>query len=271
MLIGVRTQILFTTSILLLVKITHTNASRRAQDKAEKLIQSICEKLYDDDLYSEENRQWLNVCEKWIKSINHQEQNDIENENMIDESSMKENYQPRKFSFRSGFRSSGSSSRTSFSSSRSSSSGSSSIRTSGSRISSFGTQFRTTRTGATISRPTGWLWSRSRRVFLPISRYYYYRSRPSNNRYTTPATGYETYYYCTSNTSASMEIQCSSINGDSQCCEVESTSQVFCCGGKIDDDLLEDFNQATQIIARIFYTLTAITLFMHIFMRRFYR
>ncbi|CAF3956585.1 unnamed protein product [Rotaria sp. Silwood1] len=256
MLIEVRSHILFITGILLLVGITYTNASKQAQDKADKLIQFICEKLYDDDLYSEENQRWLSLCEKWIKSMNHQQQNDLQNENMIDG--------------KSGFRSS-SSSRISSSSSRSSSSRSNSIRTSGSRTSSIGTRFRSIRTGATISRPTGWLWSRTRHIFLPVSRYYYYRSRPSNNRYTTPATGNETYYYCTSNTSAAIEIQCSSINGDGQCCEDETISQVFCCGGKIDDDLVDDFNQATQIIARIFYTLTAIALFMHIFMRRFYR
>ncbi|CAF0908567.1 unnamed protein product [Rotaria sordida] len=272
MLIEVSNKILFITGVLLLVGIIYTNASRHTQDKTEKLIQSICEKLYDDDLYSEENQQWSIFCEKWIKSMNHQQHNDIENENVIDESLMKENYLPRKFSFRSGFRSGGSSSRISSRISRSSSSGSSNIRTSGSRISSIATRFRNTRTGATVSRPTGWLWSRTRHVFLPVSQHYYYRSHSSNNRYTTPPTGNVTYYYyCTSNTSSSMEIQCSSINDDDgQCCEDETISQVFCCGGKIDDYLIEDFNQATKTIARIFYTLTAITLFIHIFMRRFY-
>jgi hypothetical protein len=134
-------------------------------------------------------------------------------------------------------------------------------RPSGSRI----TRYPSTRTGATISRQVGWLWSRSRHIFLPLSTRYYYRSHSSYNRYTTPATGSEIYYYCTSN--SSMEIQCSSKNGDGQCCEDEKLYQAYCCGGKIEDDFVEDFNQATQI----FCTLSALALFTHIFIRRFYR
>lgn len=69
-----------------------------------------------------------------------------------------------------------------------------------------------------------------------------------------------------------MEIQCSTLNGDGQCCEDETTKQPFCCGGKVDDDIVEDSNQATtHIIARIFFTLSAITLVMHLVTRRFYR
>lgn len=78
------------------------------------------------------------------------------------------------------------------------------------------------------------------------------------------------YYYCTSNNNASAEIQCSSIDGDTQCCEEETTQQVFCCGGKISDDFKEDPNRAAKILARLFYTLAAITLCVHIFIRRFY-
>jgi hypothetical protein len=68
-----------------------------------------------------------------------------------------------------------------------------------------------------------------------------------------------------------MEIQCSTINGDGQCCEDETTHEVFCCGGPISDDLVEDYSQATRILARLFYTLSAIALLMHIFIRRFHQ
>jgi hypothetical protein len=67
-----------------------------------------------------------------------------------------------------------------------------------------------------------------------------------------------------------VEIQCSSIHGDAECCEDEAIQQVFCCGGKISEDFIQDANRATQIIARIFYNLAAITLCVHIFMRRFH-
>jgi hypothetical protein len=150
------------------------------------------------------------------------------------------------------------------------------IRTSGIRTGS-GTRtpsiarYRNTRTGATISRPTGWQWSRSALIFLPLARRYSHRSRSSSNRYTTPDTSSVTYYYCTSTTDASMEIQCSSVNGDMQCCEDENTQNPFCCGGDIPDDILQDMNRATQTIARLFYTLAAMSLCVHLFIRRFYR
>ena len=145
---------------------------------------------------------------------------------------------------------------------------SSGSRSSGSR--SFST-FRSTRTGSSISRPTGWQWSRSRFIFLPIATRYGYRSRSSSNRYTTSATNALTYYYCTSNDNASVEIQCSSANNDSQCCEDGTTQEVFCCGGDIPDDLQEELNRATQLVARIFYTLSALAFCMHICMRLSYR
>ncbi len=148
-------------------------------------------------------------------------------------------------------------------------SGSSSSSRSGSRSSSAIARFRNTRTGATISRPSGWQWSRSRLTFLPLATRAFHRSSSSSNRFTTPAASSLTYYYCTSNSNASVEIQCSSIDGDSQCCEDETTQQVFCCGGGISEDFVQDVNQAAPVLARIFYTLAAMTLCIHIFMRRF--
>jgi hypothetical protein len=140
----------------------------------------------------------------------------------------------------------------------------------GSRSSSSGTRFVNTRTGATISRPSGWQWSRSRLTFLPLASRFLHRSRSSSSRFTTPSTSSVTYYYCTSSADSSAEIQCSSVNGDSQCCEDETNQQPFCCGGQISGDFIEDTNRAVQILAQIFYTLAAMALCIHLFMRRFY-
>ena len=178
---------------------------------------------------------------------------------MILEAHMEQFHQPR----RSGARSS---SRTSSRSSRSSSS--SSRRSSGSRSSSTASRYRNTRTGAAISRPSGWVWSRTRHVFLPISRTYHYRSRSSSNRYTTPATSPIGYYYCSSDSNSATEIQCHNATGDSQCCEDETNQQVFCCGGEIDSDFIADFNQGTIILARAFYTLSAATFLTHLTLKR---
>ena len=180
---------------------------------------------------------------------------------------MKETYHLRKVG--SGSTSRGGS-RTSFRGSRTSGIRSSRIR-SGIRTSSFVTRYHNVRTGAVISRPIGWLWSRVRHNFLPVSRRYHYRSRPLYRRYTTPATSSQTYYYCTSDSNASLEIQCTTVHGDAKCCEDEKDKQVFCCGGKVDPDFVADFNQGTQMLARIFYTLSAMALFMHLFKRRFVR
>ncbi len=141
---------------------------------------------------------------------------------------------------------------------------------SGSHSSSSIVRFHNIRTGARIIRPTGWQWTRAQSAFLPISTRFHHRSYPFYNRYTTPATSSVTYYYCTSTGNRPVEIQCNTIDGDTKCCENEATQQVFCCGGKISDDFIEDANRAVQIFARVFYTLTAVTLCIHVFMRRFY-
>lgn len=141
---------------------------------------------------------------------------------------------------------------------------------SGSRVSPSITRFRNTRTGLSIPRPNGWQWSRSRLTFLPLATRFYHRSSSSSNRFTTPSTSSVTYYYCTSSTDTSVEIQCSSTTGDSQCCEDETSHQPFCCGGEISEDFMEDANRAVHILARIFYTLAAMILCVHLFMRCFY-
>ena len=134
-----------------------------------------------------------------------------------------------------------------------------------------GTRYRFTRTGGTVPRPTGWQWSRTRLIFLPISTRYFLRPGSSSNRYTTPPSSSLTYYYCTSSTDSNNEIQCDSTYDDDQCCEDTETGQVYCCGGELPDDLLEDMNRATRSLTRVFYTLAILALFMHLFMRRFYR
>ena len=142
-------------------------------------------------------------------------------------------------------------------------------RTGGSRSPSV-TNYRNTRTGASISRPNGWLWSRARVAFLPLAIRYGHRSRSSSNRYTTPSASSLTYYYCTSNTNSSVEIQCSSANGDSQCCEDTSSGRAFCCGGDIPSYITQDMSKATRAIAKLFYTLAALAFCVHLFMRRFF-
>lgn len=133
------------------------------------------------------------------------------------------------------------------------------------------TRYRNTRSGGTISRPNGWQWSRTRFVFLPISTRYMYRSGSSSNRYTTPSSSELTYYYCTSNSDTTNEIQCDSTYDDDQCCEDTQSGQVYCCGGDLPDDVLEDMNRATRSLSQVFCTLAVLALFMHLFMRRFYR
>ncbi|CAF1198649.1 unnamed protein product [Adineta ricciae] len=243
--------------IFLLDEIRDLAASKKSSDKVKHLLENICDHLHDEDLSSTENQNWLDLCEKWLQSTRHHQRQNL---NIIDEEHMQRIHQLR----RSGSRGS---SRTSSRSSRSSSSSSSSTR----RISTGATRFRNTRTGTVISRPSGWLWSRSRHVFLPVSRLYRYRSRSSSpNRYTTSATTSSEYYYCTLDANSSAEIQCLTTTGDNQCCEVETIREVYCCGGDIDSDYDAD-NQGRRLLTRIFYTISAIAFVMHIFMRRFNR
>ncbi|CAF4126089.1 unnamed protein product [Adineta steineri] len=252
-----RTHTLLIIWILLLFTIIHGNTLKQSKNKANKLIRNKCDKLYGKDLSLTKNRQWKYFCEKWITSTRHhqQQRQQQRSKNIVDESHKRKFHKPRSFRSRRSRKNSRTSSRSSTSS----------------RTSSFASRYRNIRTGAIISRPSGWLWSRTRHVFLPISRSYYYRSHSSSNQYTTPTTNSQSYYYCTSNSSNSIEIQCDTINNDSQCCEDETAHQVFCCGGEIDADYIADLSKATKRLSQLFYTLSAIALFMHLFMKRLYQ
>jgi len=115
--------------------------------------------------------------------------------------------------------------------------GSSSIRTgSENRLPFFDTRHHST----PVTHPDGWLWSQSRKAFLPISEHYHYRSHSSSHRRTTSTNDSES-YYCTLESDISMEILCSMIHGDKQCCEDETSHGVFCCGGKIIDEVADKF------------------------------
>lgn len=236
--------------------------------KPNKLIQNICDTLHDDNtLEINEYQQWEIICQELFQ-LKYDDQTKIDqSESINDEENRRNKPVPKAISRgTSGIRASGSRSTRSGSSSGTRSGSSSG----GSRKPSSNTRYTNTRTGVRISRPTGWQWSRSRLIFLPLATRYFHRSRSSSNRFTTPATNHENYYYCTSNVDPSIEIQCSSTDGDSQCCEDETTHQAFCCGGNIPDYIQQDLNQTTKTIARIFYTLAALTLCMHLIMRRFH-
>jgi hypothetical protein len=61
-------RILLTIGILLLFGTIIIDASeRRSKHKADQIIRDICERLYDDDLYSDENRKWYILCQEWIE------------------------------------------------------------------------------------------------------------------------------------------------------------------------------------------------------------
>ncbi|CAF4169176.1 unnamed protein product [Rotaria magnacalcarata] len=272
-------KLLFITAI-----VTDASSEQRSKQKADQTIRDICEKLDDDDLSHMENEKWLILCEDWIKTKNIEQYDVVQDETILDgEPNTISKVQLTKARGNGGIRITGGGSRIS-----------------GSRSPSSISRFRNTRTGTSISRPNGWLWSRSRLVFLPLATLYFHRSRSAStsisrpngwlwsrsrlvflplatlyfhrsrsasNRYTTPPSTSLTYYYCTSN-DGSVEIQCSSMYGDTLCCEDQTSQQPFCCGGDIPDDFVEDPNRATRRLAKIFYTLTAITLCIHLFLRR---
>ncbi|CAF2105574.1 unnamed protein product [Rotaria magnacalcarata] len=299
-------KLLFITAI-----VTDASSEQRSKQKADQTIRDICEKLDDDDLSHMENEKWLILCEDWIKTKNIEQYDVVQDETILDgEPNTISKVQLTKARGNGGIRITGGGSRIS-----------------GSRSPSSISRFRNTRTGTSISRPNGWLWSRSRLVFLPLATLYFHRSRSASNRYTTPPSTSLTYYYCTSNDGSveiqctsisrpngwlwsrsrlvflplatlyfhrsrsasnryttppstsltyyyctsndgSVEIQCSSMYGDTLCCEDQTSQQPFCCGGDIPDDFVEDPNRATRRLAKIFYTLTAITLCIHLFLRR---
>ncbi|UJR27384.1 hypothetical protein I4U23_008674 [Adineta vaga] len=250
--------------ILLILKTIDISYATTVQ--ANNLIQSICNVLNDNNsLHAEEDQQWRLICQELSHSKDNHQHSNID---LIDDD-IPQNRRPRKVTVRTGggIRSGGI--RSSIGT-RTGSSSSSRNRVSASSSSSSSARYLNTRTGITYNRPSGWLWSRSRLIFLPLAIRYAHRSRSSSSRFTTPTSDTTTYYYCTSNDNSSIEIQCSTIYGDQQCCE-ETNQDAFCCGGTIPDDIEQDMSRTTQTIAQVFYSIATLALFTHLFMRRFYR
>jgi hypothetical protein len=79
-----RTGLLFSIYALLLYGNINTIASKRSHKNAEDLIEDICDKLFDEDLQSEENQRWEKLCKNWIKSVDHRRHSDRQDENNID-------------------------------------------------------------------------------------------------------------------------------------------------------------------------------------------
>ncbi|CAF1157954.1 unnamed protein product [Adineta ricciae] len=254
---------------IILVIILKINSSYAVALDANKLIRSICDELNNNNTIDiQEDEQWKIICQEL--SLFEKDQSTTDN-NLVGEN-IQWDRQPRKLAVRFGGASRGGSriSSGSRSSSGSRTSGSSGSRTSASSSSSSSANYYNTRTGVRYNRPTGWLWSRSRLTFLVVASRFTSRHYSSSSHFTTPSSSSVTYYYCTSIDNTSAEIQCSSANGDTQCCE-ETNHEAFCCGGSIPNDIQEDMSRATQTVSRIFYTIAALALFMHLFMRRFRR
>ena len=59
------------------------NASERSSKrKVDQIIRDICEQLYDDNLYSNENQKWHKLCKNWFGQIE-QDQLDIKEEKSV--------------------------------------------------------------------------------------------------------------------------------------------------------------------------------------------
>jgi hypothetical protein len=74
----------FSICVLLLYDNIHAISSKRSHKKAEDLIEDICDKLFDEDLQSEENQRWEKLCKNWMKSVHHQRHSNRHDENNID-------------------------------------------------------------------------------------------------------------------------------------------------------------------------------------------
>ena len=220
--------------------------------KANNLIQNICDTLQiNSSFHLEENQQWKIICQELFSSDNDDQyarkQRDTADSPLLYKAAIRGGG-IRGGGIRGGGIRGG---------------GGSSIRIPTT------SRYRNIRTGVSINRPNGWLWSRTQLVFLPLATRYFYRSRSSSSHYTTPPDSSLTYYYCTPDNSQSVEIECNSATGDTQCCEEEKSKEAFCCGGDIPDYIVEDMNRAAQKIGRVFYTLAAVALCLHLLNRRF--
>jgi len=43
-----------------------TVSDQRSKHSADQIIRDICDRLNEDDLYSDENRKWYSLCQEWI-------------------------------------------------------------------------------------------------------------------------------------------------------------------------------------------------------------
>jgi hypothetical protein len=57
---------------------------QRSKHKAEQIIRDICERLYNDDLYSDENRKWYRLCEEWIEKKEQKRYEILQDETIMD-------------------------------------------------------------------------------------------------------------------------------------------------------------------------------------------
>ncbi|CAF4559238.1 unnamed protein product, partial [Rotaria socialis] len=141
-----RTLLIICKLLLVTAIVTDASSEQRSKQQADQTIRDICEKLDDDDLSRMENKKWLILCEDWIKTKNIEQYDVVQDETILDgEQNAISKVQLTKARAVSRGRITGGGSRIS-----------------GSRSPSSISRFRNTRTGASISRPNGWLWSRSR-------------------------------------------------------------------------------------------------------------
>jgi hypothetical protein len=252
--------------------------------KANKLIQNICDTLQNNSSFHlEEDQQWKIICQELFSSDNNDDQYARKQRDTNDDGkvfkwnsnqirvfificfNLEKNLPSNSPLYKAAIRGGGGI-RGGGSGIRGGGGGGSGIRVPTS------SRYRNTRTGGgSIDRPNGWQWSRTQLIFLPLATRYFYRSRSSSSQYTTPPDSSLTYYYCTPDNSQSVEIECNSATGDTQCCEEQTSKQAYCCGGDIPDYIIQDMNRAAQTVARVFYTLAAVALCMHLLNRRFNR
>jgi len=85
-------RILLTIDVLLLFGTIIINASeRRLKHKADQMIRDICERLYDDNLYSDDNRKWYILCQEWIEKQHQKKYEVVQDENIMNGKKIKIN------------------------------------------------------------------------------------------------------------------------------------------------------------------------------------
>lgn len=66
--------------ILLCLWIVTIKASSQSKARVDRLIGNICNRLYDEAVYSVENQRWAQLCGKWVDSMEHH----LQREHIID-------------------------------------------------------------------------------------------------------------------------------------------------------------------------------------------